>query len=150
VCSLSTEYELNTTCSLQVLDDLDSSQVAPHCRSTITCIFILYFEALSSRSSIVRGQLDYVRLSRFAQRRTNVDTSHTEFTHSETYRQFLMGQRCIYQNALFLLCIQPFLYSTFPIYDLGSSKCQSVSLTHRIWECVPDLQRLAFNLSQGG
>jgi hypothetical protein len=52
---LSTEYELNTTCSLQVLDDLDSSQVAPRCRSTITCIFILHFEALSSRSSIVRG-----------------------------------------------------------------------------------------------
>jgi hypothetical protein len=52
---LSTEYELNTTCSLQVLADLDSSQVAPRCRSTITCIFILHFEALSSRSSIVRG-----------------------------------------------------------------------------------------------
>jgi hypothetical protein len=79
---LFTEYELNTTCSLQVLDDLDSSQVAPRRRSTITCIFTLHFEALPSRSSIVRGQLDYVRLNRLAQRRTIVATSNTKFTHS--------------------------------------------------------------------
>jgi len=109
---LSTEYELNTTCSLQVLDDLDSSQVAPRCRSTITCIFMLHFEALPSISSIVRGQLDYIRLSRLAQRRTIVATSHTEFTHSETYRQPLIGQRCIYQDALFC--------SIFNLFNLRS------------------------------